>query len=159
MVPWVFLGSAKAPGDGEVLGLYQRGGEFCIRVNNHQLMDSQVYGSEEALAELACARISKRPGARVLIGGLGMGFTAGAALQHLGADSHVVVAELVPEVVEWNRGPLAALAGNPLADPRLTVRVIDVAKIIRAEPGAYDAILLDVDNGPEALTRKGNDWR
>lgn len=158
MVPWVFLGSAQAPGDGEVLSLYQRGDEFSIRVDNHQLMGSYVHGSEEALAELACARISGRHGARVLIGGLGMGYTAGTALRHLGADSQVVVAELVPEVVEWNRGPLAALAGHPLADRRLTVRVIDVAKIIRTEHEAYDAILLDVDNGPEALTRKGNNW-
>jgi spermidine synthase len=158
MIPWEFLGSARATGDGEELSLYRRGNEFSIRVKTCQLMGSSAYGSEEALAELACARLVGRPRSRILIGGLGMGYTVGAALRHLGPESQVVVAELVPAVVEWNRGPLADLAGRPLEDPRVTVRVIDVARILRAEKDAFDAILLDVDNGPEGLTRKGNDW-
>ena len=110
------------------------------------------------MAELACARISSLPCPQVLIGGLGMGFTLAAALNRLGAESRVVVAELVPVVVAWNRGPLAALAGNPLADNRVTVREVDVAQILQAEHRAYDAILLDVDNGPRGLTRKRNGW-
>jgi spermidine synthase len=158
MIPWEFLGSAQAPADGEVLSLYRRGREFSIRVQGRQLMDSTVHGSEDALAELACARIASRPSPRVLIGGLGMGFTAAAALRHLGPQSQVVVAELVPAVVEWNRQLLGDLAGRPLDDPRVTVRVSDVAAILRQEQEAYDAILLDVDNGPVGLTRKGNNW-
>jgi spermidine synthase len=158
MIPWEFLGSAQAPGDGEELSLYRRGNEFSIRVKACQLMGSTAYGSEEALAELVCARLAGRSRVRMLIGGLGMGYTVGAALRHLSAESQVVVAELVPAVVEWNRGPLADLAGRPLEDPRVTVRVIDVARILRSEKEAYDAILLDVDNGPEGLTRKGNNW-
>jgi spermidine synthase len=158
MIPWEFLGSARAPGDGEELSLYRRGNEFSIRVKACQLMGSTAYGSEEALAELVCARLAGRLRPRILIGGLGMGYTVGAALRHLGADSEVVVAELVQAVVDWNRGPLADLAGRPLEDPRVTVRVIDVARVLRTERDAYDAVLLDVDNGPEGLTRKGNNW-
>jgi spermidine synthase len=158
MIPWEFIGSAEMPGGGGELRLHRRGGEFSIRLAGYELMNSRVHGSEDALAELACARIAGRPRPRVLIGGLGMGFTAAAALHRLGASAQVVVAELVPEVVEWNRGPLADLAGRPLADSRLTVRETDVAHVIKAGHGAFDAILLDVDNGPEALTRKGNDW-
>jgi len=120
-------------------------------------MNSRVHGSEDALGELACAKIADRPRPRVLIGGLGMGYTLSAALHGLGAEGRVVVAELVPTVVVWNRGPLGHLAGHPLQDDRVTVREIDVARITRAEPRAYDAILLDVDNGPKGLTRKGND--
>jgi spermidine synthase len=158
MIPWEFLGSAQAPGNGPELRLYKRGEEFSIRVNGCELMNSRVHGSEVALAELACARIADHPCPRVLIGGLGMGYTTAAALRRLGAEGQVVVAELVPAVVEWNRGPLAALAGHPLQDVRVTVREVDVAQILKEEHRAYDAILLDVDNGPEGLTRKCNDW-
>ena len=158
MIPWEFLGSAQASADGEVLSLYRRGEEFSIRVKGRQLMDSTVHGSEDALAELACARLARRPSCRVLIGGLGLGYTAAAALRQLGPRSQVVVAELVPAVVEWNRGVLGHLAGHPLDDPRTTVRVVDVAAILRQEQDAYDAILLDVDNGPVGLTRRGNTW-
>lgn len=158
MIPWEFLGSARAPGDGEELSLYRRGKEFSIRVKACQLMGSAASGSEEALAELVCARLAGRPRPRLLIGGLGMGYTVGAALRQLNAEGQVVVAELVPAVVEWNRGPLADLAGRPLEDPRVTVQVTDVARLLRTETAAYDAILLDVDNGPEGLTRKGNNW-
>lgn len=157
MIPWEFLESAQVPGNGGELGLYRRDTEFSIRVGNRELMNSRLHGSEEALAELACARIAGRPRPRILIGGLGMGFTLAAALRRLG-EGRVTVAELVPTVVAWNRGPLAALAGHPLRDARVTVQEIDVAQILRATHQAYDAILLDVDNGPEGLARRENDW-
>ncbi|MCK5803517.1 MAG: hypothetical protein KAI66_11825 [Lentisphaeria bacterium] len=158
MNSWEFLGSTQIPNDPEVLSLYRRGDEFSIRVRDHQLMDSAIHGSEDALAELACERIRSRSSPRILIGGLGMGFTAAAALRNLDTTGQVVVAELVPGIVEWNCGPLADLAGRPLDDPRVTVRVLDVAEILRSEKNAYDAILLDVDNGPDGLTRDGNNW-
>ncbi len=158
MVPWEYLDSSPVPGGQGELRLYKRGKEFSIRLDCCELMNSRRHGSEDALAELACARIADRRGARVLIGGLGMGYTTAAALQRLGADGQVIVAELAPAVVKWNRGPLADLAGRPLENERVTVRQVDVAEILRAQQGAYDAILLDVDNGPEGLTRKGNDW-
>jgi spermidine synthase len=158
MIPWELLDSAQVPESGEELRLYQRGGEFSIRVGSRELMNSRTHGSEGSLAELACARIAHRPCPRVLIGGLGMGYTTAAALHRLGADGQVVVAELVAAVVAWNRGPLADLAGRPLRDARVAVREADVARILRTEQRAYDAVLLDVDNGPAGLTRKGNDW-
>jgi len=156
MTPWVLLASARIPGDGEELRLYQRGGEFSIRVGQVELMDSRVHGSEEALASVACQRLRGR--VKVLVGGLGMGFTLAEMLRGISADSEVVIAELVPEVVTWNRGPLAELAGRPLEDRRVIVRVDDVAKVIRSEKNAYDAIVLDVDTAPRALTSKKNAW-
>jgi spermidine synthase len=158
MIPWKFLDSAQLPGNGGELRLYRRGDEFSIRVDGNELMNSRSHGSEEALAELACARISGRPRPRVLIGGLGMGYTLSAALRRLGAAARVVVAELSPEVVEWNRSLLGDLAGYPLDDPRVTVREVDVAHVLREAHGVYDAILLDVDNGPEGMTHEDNDW-
>ena len=158
MVSWEFLQSAPVPGGKGELRLYRRGGEFSIRLDRCELMNSRIHGSEEALAELACARIADRSRPQVLIGGLGMGYTAAAALQRLRADGRVVVAELVPAVVAWNRGPLADLAGRPLENERVTVREVDIAEILKVEQGTYDAILLDVDNGPQGLTRKGNNW-
>lgn len=158
MIPWTFLDSAQAPGNGGELKLYQRGAEFSIRVEKCELMNSRHYGSEDALAELSCKRITDRPHPRVLIGGLGMGYTLRAALNSLRADGKVVVAELVPAVVTWNRGLLAELANNPLKDSRVTVREFDVGQVMREKQHAYDAIMLDVDNGPEGLTRKSNDW-
>lgn len=158
MIPWKFIDSAQAPGNGGELKLYQRGPEFSIRVEKCELMNSRQYGSEDALAELSCKRIAGRPHSRVLIGGLGMGYTLRAALNNLGSDGRVVVAELVPAVVAWNRGPLAELAGSPLKDRRVTVRERDVGQIMRENQNTYDAIMLDVDNGPEGLTRKDNDW-
>ncbi|MFZ3115055.1 MAG: hypothetical protein WA133_07040 [Syntrophales bacterium] len=120
-------------------------------------MNSRMHGSENAMADFACARIVSRPCPQVLLGGLGMGYTLAAILKQLGTGGKVVVAELVPSVVVWNRGLLAALAGHPLGDTRVSVREVDVAQILQTEHGAYDAILLDVDNGPEALTRHDND--
>jgi spermidine synthase len=157
MIPWEFIGSARLPESREELRLYRRGGEFSIRFAAGELMNSRAHESEDALADLACAKIADRPKPRVLVGGLGMGFTAAAVLKHLGAAGRVVVAELAPAVVEWNRGPLAELAGRPLQDARLRVREIDVGRVIREAPQAYDAILLDVDNGPGGLACKAND--
>jgi len=158
MIPWELLDKAPVPGNSKELRLYRRGREFSIRVNGCELMNSRAHGSEDALAELACARIADRPRPRVLIGGLGMGYTLASALRRLGASARVVVAELVPEVVQWNRGPLADLAGHPLQDTRVTVREVDVARILQAEHQAYDAILLDVDNGPDGLSLQSNNW-
>ena len=158
MIPWECLGSAQVPGNGGKLSLYRRGGEFSIRIDGCELMNSRAHGSEDALAELACASIADHTRPRVLIGGLGMGYTLAAALRLLESGALVVMAELVPEVVKWNQGPLAHLAGRPLQDNRVNIRIIDVGQIIQTEHRAYDAILLDVDNGPEGLARKGNDW-
>jgi len=160
MAKFETIGTASIPGKGSELRLLQRNDEFSIRITGTpgELMNTRLHGSEDALAELACRRIADRPQARVLVGGLGMGFTLAAALKALGADAEVVVAELVPGVVEWNRGPLGTAAGNPLADPRTRVSVGDVGELLRREPGGFDAIMLDVDNGPEGLTRRENDW-
>ena len=137
--------------------LHQRGDEYSIRVDNYELMNSRVHGSEDALATRALARLPDRSAIRVLIGGLGMGFTLLAVLEEVGAKSEVVVSELVPAVVRWHRGPLAGVSAGALDDPRVAIREEDVASIIRAERNVWDAILLDVDNGPQALTSKGND--
>jgi len=159
MNPWVLLDSAQVPGNGGELQLYQRGEELSIKITGRgELMNSRVHGSEDALAEHTCSRLTGCLHPRLLIGGLGMGFTLAAALRHVDKQAQIVVAELVPAVVEWNRGPIGKHAGHPLEDPRVTVHEGDVARIITAEQQAYDAILLDVDNGPEGLTRKENDW-
>jgi spermidine synthase len=159
MTPWKLLDSAPVPGNGGELRLYQRGDEFSIKLSGRgELMSSRVHGSEDALAEQTCARLTESIAPRLLIGGLGMGFTLAAALRHIGVQGRVEVAELVPAVVEWNRGLLGEAAGYPLRDPRVTVHAGDVARVLRAGQSVYDAILLDVDNGPEGLTRKENDW-
>lgn len=134
----------------------RRGGDFSIQFGHDELMGSQLSGSEEALATLACRRLGNR-GNRVLIGGLGMGFTLGAALSALPASAEIVVAELVPEVVAWANGPLAHLFGNHLSDPRVSLRIGDVHDMIVAAPGGFDGILLDVDNGPDGLINLAND--
>lgn len=157
MIPWELLDRAPVPGDGGELTLHRRGAEYSIRADGEELMNSRLHGSEEELAEHACDRIAGRRGARVLVGGLGMGFTAAAALACLGPEARVTVAELVPAVVAWNRGPLAHLAGFPLGDPRVAVHQGDVGRLLRGARAAYDAVLLDVDNGPEGFTRPGND--
>ena len=152
------LDSAMIPDNGGELRFYQRGDEFSIEVVGigGDLMTTAIHGSEDALAELAIQRIADKSKARVLVGGLGMGFTLAAALKHVGPRAQVVVAELVPEVVKWNQGPLGERAGNPMLDPRALVRVEDVAAIIREKRDAYDAILLDTDNGPVGLTQPAN---
>jgi len=155
MKPWTELDRATAPG-GSVLVLCQRGKELVIRVDGFELMGSRASASEAQLAALGCAALRGTSGARVLIGGLGMGFTLRAALRVLEGDAVVDVAELVPAVVKWNRGVLAPLAGAPLEDPRAHVIEEDVAHVLKRSDGTYDAILLDVDNGPSALTAPAN---
>ncbi|MEO8383064.1 MAG: spermidine synthase [Acidobacteriota bacterium] len=156
MIPWTLLDRAPLPDSSDEIRLYQRGAEYAIRVANYELMNSRVHGSEEALAELAFAKLAGRSRMRVLVGGLGIGYTLAAALRGLDAGGEAVVAELVPAVVKWNRGPLAALAGHPLDDPRVLVLEKDVARVIRENRGGFDAILLDVDTGPRALTHEDN---
>jgi spermidine synthase len=157
--PWIVLDRAAIPGGGE-LTLSQRARDFAIRVGREELMTSMSHGSEDALARLAFAKHAALPprARQVLIGGLGMGFTLAAALRDATSDDRVTVAELMPAVVAWNRGPLAHLAGNPLADPRVTVHTGDVAALLKSAPNSYDLILLDVDNGPSALTTSANHW-
>jgi spermidine synthase len=157
MIAWVELGRARVPGEGAELRLLQRGGEFAILAGATALMNSRMSGSEIALAELACARLGGRKNCRVLIGGYGMGFTLRAAQAGLGGDGEIVVAEIVPEILAWARGPMAALTGESLNDPRVNLYDGDVGACIRAAPGRFDAILLDVDNGPDGLSRAGNE--
>lgn len=156
MVPWELLERVPVPGGSAPAELWRRGDEFSIRFGLEEVMNSRLHGSEDALAEIACGRLPGRRHPRVLIGGLGLGFTLAAALRVLGTGAKVVVAEIVPAVVAWNRGVLADVAGRPLEDKRASVREEDVGTIIRAAPDAYDAILLDVDNGPDALLHNGN---
>lgn len=158
MIPWKLLASAEIPGDPTQLTLYQRDAEFSIRADRRELMNSRRSASEEALAKLACDRLQQRKGPCILVGGLGMGYTLRAALDALPAQAEIVVAELVPAVVEWNRTWLSHLAGQPLNDARVRVEIEDVAKLLRSAKAAYDAILLDVDNGPDAFTRDENAW-
>ena len=157
MIRWVELGVAAVPGDGGALRLMQRGAEFSIMAGAIELMNSRLSGSEEALASLTRARLGDRSNPQILVGGLGMGFTLRAALAEWGADAAITIAELVPEVVAWARGPLAHIHGGGLADPRVIVFEGDVAALINADPARWDAILLDVDNGPEGLMRRAND--
>ncbi len=159
MIPWKLLDVALIPNNGGELRLHQRNDEFMISiVGGGVLMTTRMHGSEDVLAKRACAEIAGRSQERVLIGGLGMGFTLASALAHLGPEALVTVAELVPKVVQWNQGVLGDAAGQPLADHRVKVFEGDVAKLIRNNSCAYDAIILDVDNGPDGLTSKGNNW-
>lgn len=153
------IDTAQIPGGGGELQLFKCDEEYSISIDgSHTLMSTWAHQSEDALAKLACRKIANRTQSRVLIGGLGMGFTLAAALNHLGKDAEVVVAELVPGVLAWNRGVLGKYANHPLKDERTIVREGDVAKLLRAKRQMYDAIMLDVDNGPKGLTRKKNDW-
>ena len=159
MIPRNLLATAVIPDTDIQLQLYQSGELFSIKIPGRgDLMNSRVHGSERALADLACEKLGSKKDPRILIGGLGMGFTLAAALKTIGPAAEVVVAELVPEVVDWNRTMIGVPAGNPLADERSRVYVGDVADLIRREPAGYDAILMDVDNGPEALVRRENNW-
>jgi len=157
MLPWILIDTAPIPGGEGELRLKRRGSEFSIFLGANELMNSRLSGSEEALATVSAQRIQACPQPRVLIGGLGMGFTLRAALGALGAKSQIVVAELVPAVVAWARGPMAEVFGESLTDPRVSIREADVGRLIRSDRETYDAILLDVDNGPEGLTRQAND--
>ena len=157
MIPWVQLDSARTPDGAQELRLKRRGAEFSIMLGTNELMNSRLSGSEEALARLTCERIAGRRKPRILIGGLGMGFTLRAALAALEKDAAITVAELVPEVIAWARGPMAEIFDGCLDDPRVTIREADVGQTIRVQAAAWDAILLDVDNGPEGIVYKGND--
>ena len=156
MIPLEHLDTAQVPGGAE-LRLMRRGGDFMITLDRNELMNSRMSGSEEALATMTAERLAGRKGQHWLVGGYGMGFTLRAALAVLGSDARLTVAELVPKIVEWARGPMAGLTGGCLDDPRVTLIQTDVALQIAAGPNAYDAILLDVDNGPDGLVRAGND--
>jgi spermidine synthase len=156
MKPLELLATATAL-DGEELRLMRRGDDFMIVLDRNELMNSRMSGSEEALATMACERLHDRAAPHFLIGGYGMGFTLRAALAALGPQARLTVAELVPEIIAWARGPMARLSAGCLDDPRVTVVEADVAELIGAARGRYDAILLDVDNGPEGLVRQAND--
>ena len=158
MLPTTLLGTAKIPNNGGELRLSQRGNEFSISLKGLGgiLMTSRVHGSEVALAELGCAHIQGKENTRVLVGGMGMGFTLAAALKATSKSAKVVVAELVPEVIEWNKGPLGECAGRPLNDNRVEVQLGDVAELFKTKQATYDAVLLDVDNGPESFTHADN---
>ena len=156
MIPRETIATAPVPGGGE-LRLVRRGTEFSIMLGANELMNSRLSGSEEALAELALDRLGGRPRPRILIGGLGMGFTLRAALARLGPDAQVVVAEIVPAVVAWGRGPMADLFAGSLDDSRVGIAEADVAALIDPAGARWDVILLDVDNGPDGLTRPEND--
>jgi len=157
VIPWCLLDTAMVPGGEGHLRLMRRGREFSIRLDRYELMNSRLGGSEEVLAANACDRIRSRRAPRVLIGGLGMGFTLRAALAALGPDAGVTVAELVPAVIAWAGGPMIDIFGSSLVDPRVNIREADVGELIRSGASQFDAILLDVDNGPDGLTRKAND--
>jgi spermidine synthase len=156
VIPWSLIDTAQVPGTAEELRLMRRGGEFSIRLGQNELMNSRLGGSEAALASLGCERFSGRERADILIGGLGMGFTLRAALTVLGAQARITVAELVPAVVAWARGPMAEVFGDSLGDPRVRIHDGDVGALIARERSGFDAILLDVDNGPAGLTRATN---
>ncbi|MEQ9814344.1 MAG: hypothetical protein RLO50_16310 [Azospirillaceae bacterium] len=157
MLPWVHLATATAPQGGR-LRLLRRGEEFSIRLEGgNELMNSRLGGSEEARARLALDRLAGRPAPRILIGGLGMGFTLRAAQAIAPADARLIVAEIVPDLIDWATQYMATIFGDCLSDPRVEVRAGDVGATMGEATGAFDAILLDVDNGPDGLTRPGND--
>ncbi len=155
MQPRELIGTAHVPG-GEDLRLFRRGADYMIVLDRNELMNSRMSGSEEALAEMSCDRLRDTKSPHILIGGYGMGFTLRAAQARLSADARLTVAELVPEIIEWARGPMAALTGDCLDDPRLTLEMDDVANVIADARQRFDAILLDVDNGPDGLVRAAN---
>ncbi len=158
MIPATLIGTANIPNNGGELRLTQRENDFSIRLKGvgGELMNSRVHSSELALAELGCAHIQEMQNAKVVVGGMGMGFTLAAALKAVSIDSSVVVAELVPEVIEWNKGPLGECAGRPLDDDRVLIHLGDVAELFTTKQASYDAVLLDVDNGPESFTQADN---
>ncbi len=156
MIPWEEIGRAKVPGEVNELILRRRGQEFSIQTAGTELMNSRVHGSEDALAKLALDRIHKKDELKILIAGLGMGYTLGAVLEQVSSDARILVSELVPTVVSWNRDHLGHLSRMPLDDPRVKVEVADVASIIWKARSDWDVILLDVDNGPSGLTQKSN---
>jgi spermidine synthase len=157
MIPWSQIDTARVPDSDVDLRLMRRGAEFSMMLGQNELMNSRLSGSEEALATLACRQIEAVKAPHLLIGGLGMGFTLRAALAVLGPQARIVVAELVPAVIAWARGPMKDIFGGSLDDSRADIRQADVIEVIKSQTKAFDAILLDVDNGPEGLIRKAND--
>jgi spermidine synthase len=157
MIPWEEIDRVEVPGHAGTITLRRRGTEFSIRTAGAELMNSRLHGSEDALAELTCSRIKQRESMRILIGGLGMGYTLAAALKQAKEDTLVTVAELIPAVITWNLQYLGHLAGKPLDDLRVSIVEEDVAESIKRKQSAWDAILLDVDNGPDGLTQNAND--
>jgi len=157
VIPWEEIDRAEIPGQEGIITLRKRGTEFSIRTATTELMNSRLHGSEDALAELTCSRLKHKDGLKILVGGLGMGYTLAAALDHSDKNTLITVSELVPAVVRWNRQHLGKLAGMPLNDPRVSIKEEDVAETIRKNKSAWDAILLDVDNGPDGLTQEAND--
>ena len=155
MTPRELLGSAIVPGGGEQLRLFRRGGDYMIVLDRNELMSSRMSGSEEALAVMTCARLGHLAAPRLLIGGYGMGYTLRAALGALSPRGKITIVELVPEIVTWAKSFMAEMTGGCLDDPRVELVIGDVADAFRT--GQYDAILLDVDNGPDGLTRGSND--
>ncbi|ADL55355.1 spermidine synthase [Gallionella capsiferriformans] len=156
MIPFKLVDTAFEAG--VALRLYQRGDEFSIRVDKAgELMNSRAHHSEEVLAEVACRMIANRQKPHLLVGGLGMGFTLAAVLSHTVPEARVTVAELIPAVVRWNREFIGQLAGAPLADARVHVMELDVGQVMRQGKNSFDAIMLDVDNGPSSFTHEDND--
>ncbi len=156
---WTHLAEASIPGTQKSLMLYKSKDDFHIKVTGgFELMSTRKHGSEDALGTLPCKKLKNPENAQVLIGGLGMGFTLAAALQSVGAQAKVTVAELIPAVAEWNRGPLGEYSGFPVHDSRSHIEIVDVCDLIKDHPAAYDVIALDVDNGPEGLTQGSNNW-
>jgi spermidine synthase len=156
MKPRELLATAQIPG-GEELRLYRRDSDFIITLGANELMSSRSSGSEEALALMTCDRLQNKEAPHLLVGGYGMGFTLRAALGELGPQARFTVVELVPDIIDWARGPMAALTAGCLDDPRVDLIGRDVVRVIRGASRSYDAILLDVDNGPDGLTRADND--
>ena len=160
MDSWITIDSTIIPGSDTELTLSQRNDDFAIRISGlpGDLMNSRMHNSEDALAEFGCRHLRSNQSSRILVGGLGMGFTLAAVLKIVGESAEVVVAELVPAVVEWNRGPLGLCAGRPIEDSRSRVHLGDVVELIKQPSNPFDAILLDVDNGPDAMTHSDNEW-
>lgn len=156
MKPRELLATAQIPG-GEELRLFKRDSDFIIALGGNELMSSRLSGSEEALALLTCDRLQNQEAPHLLVGGYGMGFTLRAVLARLGPQARCTVVELVPEIIDWARGPMAALTAGCLDDPRVELIFRDVSRAIAAAERRFDAILLDVDNGPDGLTRAEND--
>lgn len=157
MIPWSLVAASPVPGGEGEIRLMRRGAEFSVMLGTNELMNNRLSGSETALAVLACRRLQDRPRPEILIGGLGMGFTLRAALAELGAGARITLSELVPALVAWARGPMAEIFEGSLEDPRVRIVEGDVGVAIRSAQETYDAILLDVDNGPAGLTRTSND--
>ena len=158
MNKWELIETALVPGSQTQMSLFKNGSDYSICIDGKELMNTRMHGSEDSLAELGCANLVGRQDGCVLVGGLGMGFTAAATLRHVGPKAKVIIAELVPVVEEWNRHVLGAYAGHPLNDPRASVAIGDVADLLRTNRNTYDAILLDVDNGPNGMTQEKNNW-